>query len=180
MDEKAAQPTRQGARTPRPGKAEEARVVAFSEFYRAFVPRLVAFLLCQGAQLAEATDVAQDAMIQAYRHWDSIEVPAAWTRKVASRLLVRRVASVEETPRDGTVNPLVGSNNIADWLDNDEFLEALRELPPRQRQVLAWSFDGYSHSEIATELNISLEAVASNLFKARRALASRLRRNEGR
>src|SRR5215468_10413841 len=47
----------------------------FEAFYRAELGRVVAFLLYHGAPLAEAADVAQDAMVQAFRNWHRIENP---------------------------------------------------------------------------------------------------------
>jgi DNA-directed RNA polymerase specialized sigma24 family protein len=43
-------------------------------------------------------------------------------------------------------------------------------LPPRQRQVLAWHYDGYSNIEIAKILGLTDKAVAANLYQARQAL----------
>src|SRR5690349_15819054 len=72
--------------------------LAFSSAYRNLMPRLVAFLRLQGAPLADAADIAQEAMILAYRQWGSITYPSAWTRRVASRLWGRRIAAVDAEP----------------------------------------------------------------------------------
>lgn len=64
-----------------------AEVEDFSEFYRQFVPSLVAFLMWQGASLPDAADVAQETMIRAYRYWSTIDHPRAWARRVASRTM---------------------------------------------------------------------------------------------
>jgi RNA polymerase sigma-70 factor (ECF subfamily) len=58
----------------------------FSDFYRGFLPVLVAFLRWQGVPLVEAADVAQETMIQAYRRWATINDPGAWARRVATRM----------------------------------------------------------------------------------------------
>src|SRR5262249_33531077 len=71
---------------------------AFIAFYRAAVPDLVAFLLHHGALMADATEVAQEAMIEAFRAWPAIRNPHAWVRTVAGRKLAGRLAAVEETP----------------------------------------------------------------------------------
>ena len=39
---------------------------------------------------------------------------------------------------------------------------------------MAWTCDGYTPSETAAELNISAEAVRTNLMRARRTLAAHL------
>lgn len=153
-----------------------AEVEGFSEFYRQFVPSLVAFLMWQGARLPEAADVAQETMIQAYRHWPTIDHPQAWARRVASRIHARRAATIEE-PIDqvGERTALLPSLiDVVAWEQRHDVLRALSHLPLRQRQVMAWTLDGYRPSEIAAELRITPEAVRSNLRKARRALAAYL------
>jgi RNA polymerase sigma-70 factor (ECF subfamily) len=60
---------------------------------------------------------------------------------------------------------------LAEWESRQELLGLLLLLPPRQRQVLAWSVDGHTPTEIAEELSIGADAVRANLMKARRAIA---------
>ncbi|WP_433678370.1 RNA polymerase sigma factor [Nocardia sp. CA-119907] len=68
----------------------------FSAFYRANIAKLVGFLVTQGARVADATDIAQDTMIQLWQSWSKIESPLAWARVVAGRELVRRYSALEE------------------------------------------------------------------------------------
>lgn len=152
-----------------------AAVAAFAAFYRAQTPALVRFLVWMGARLPDAADLAQDTMIEAFNNWQTIEHPRTWIRRVASRKYVRRLAGTEEP-----VDPLVGRPlppvpcDLTDWEQHHEirYLQAL--LPPRQRQVMAWTCDGYQPHEIAAELGITAEAVRSSLRLARRKLAQQL------
>lgn len=150
---------------------------AFSAFYRRFVPTLVAFLVWQGGRLPDAADITQETMIKEYQCWSVIRHPESWARRVASRALVRRTASVEEDlvddlPEHSSLLPTLTS--VEAWEQRHEVLRLLDRLPPRQRQVLAWTLDGYTTAEIADELKITPEAVRANLMKARRALAEHL------
>lgn len=150
---------------------------AFSAFYRRFVPTLVAFLVWQGGRLPDAADITQETMIKAYQRWSEIRHPESWARRVASRELVRRTASVEEDlvndpSEHSSLLPTLTS--VEAWEQRHEVLRLLDRLPPRQRQVLAWTLDGYTPAEIADELKITPEAVRANLMKARRALAEHL------
>jgi RNA polymerase sigma-70 factor (ECF subfamily) len=150
---------------------------AFSVFYTEFVPTLVAFLLWQGARLHDAADIAQDTMNEAYQRWESIEKPHAWTRTVASRAYARRIASIDvENPVDEVpeANLLPSYVDAAAFEERHVVLRLLALLPPRQRQVMAWTYDGYKPAEIAKELQIKPEAVRSTLRKARRTLARHL------
>jgi RNA polymerase sigma factor (sigma-70 family) len=137
----------------------------------------VAFLLWQGARLPEALDIAQETMLAAHQHWQTIRHPEQWARRVASRTLIRRATSTEEIPVEQIPDgrPLLApQTNVGDWEQQHDILRALAVLPPRQRQVMAWTFDGYSPSEIAAELQLTAEAVRSNLRKARQTLAAHL------
>jgi len=63
-------------------------------------------------------------------------------------------------------------NETAVWEEQHAIIRLLAQLPPRQRQVLAWTYDGFTPEEIARELQISGEAVRQNLLRARRKLAA--------
>jgi RNA polymerase sigma-70 factor (ECF subfamily) len=162
---------------------------AFTAFYRTFVPTLVAFLRWQGVPLRDAADIAQETMIEAYRRWQTIEHPPAWTRRVASRMWARRVAQVvdgsaaesvadpptaaaEEAELARPATGLLAITDVTAWEERHDVLLALETLPPRQRQVLAWTLADYTPTEIADELKMSPEAVRASLLKARRALAA--------
>lgn len=154
----------------------------FSGFYRSFVPTLVAFLIWQGARLSDAADIAQDTMMKAYERWPTLQHPKAWARTVSARALARRIASIEEVPRDDLAEHIVllpSSVTIETWEQRHEVLRMLELLSPRQRQVMAWTLDGYTPTEIATELQITADAVRANLLKARRALATYLNHEAG-
>lgn len=159
----------------RPG-TPPVEVDAFSAFYRTEVKPLVNFLLWMGAGLADATDIAQESMIEAYRNWPSIQQPRAWTRRVASRLYGRRRYGHETVTEPAGLGPLLrdAPADIAAWEQRHEVLRLLATLPWRQRQVMAWTYDGYQSPEIAAELNITPAAVRASLVLARRALAEGL------
>ncbi|MEU4344397.1 sigma factor-like helix-turn-helix DNA-binding protein [Nocardia sp. NPDC023852] len=68
---------------------------------------------------------------------------------------------------------------IAAWEQRHDILRVLRELPPRQRQVMAWTLADYTPTEIASILPpLTPEAVRSSLRRARRNLAIRLKASE--
>jgi RNA polymerase sigma factor (sigma-70 family) len=145
----------------------------FSEFYRRFVPVLIALLVWQGARLHEAADIAQETMIRAYQHWSEINNPSAWSCTVASRKLARHIASIDEYPvarlsAHGSLLP--HSLDVETWERRHEILRVLEHLSPRQRQVLAWTMYGYGPAEIASELQITFQTVRTNLSEAHSAL----------
>ncbi|MGX7828276.1 RNA polymerase sigma factor [Actinokineospora sp. 24-640] len=157
----------------------------FSTFYRDYTPSLVRFLRWQGVPLGEATDIAQETMTQLYRHWPTVTNKTAWARTVASRRWARRIA---DTHREQPVNgddldtlaaaSLISTEQILAYEQRHHALRLLNTLPPRQRQVLAWTLDGHTPTEIAEELQITSDAVRANLHKARRTIAQHVRKEQ--
>jgi RNA polymerase sigma-70 factor (ECF subfamily) len=147
------------------------------------MPRLVLFVIYLGADLNEARDIAQEAFVSALPRWLSIKHPAAYLRKTASREYMRRsYTSVREQLMadvpDVVANPdaLVATVEFSD--QETRVFDAVRRLPPRQRQVIAWTLDGFTPAEIADILNVSPGAVRGSLLKARRELQQRLQGGE--
>lgn len=167
-------------RTPR---VQAETVQAVSDFYRAEIRGLVNFLLWIGADLSDAVDVAQEAMIEATQKWSSIRDHRAWIRRVASRrygqLRSGVGAATEREARDR--QPLLRpSGDIAGWEQQHEVLRLVGALPERQRQVLAWTYDAFTPAEIADELRITPDAVRAALRRARRTLEKGMDRQKPR
>lgn len=153
--------------------------LAFSAFYRETVKGLIGFLVVQGARLGDAADIAQDTMSDVYRRWSTIDHPRAWTYRVASRALIRKFAEVENAAEEPVEpSPLLRTADIEGWEQGQESIRLLKLLPPRQRQVMAWTLYGYTPAEIAHEISIEPSAVRSNLKKARRSLIRHLQAQE--
>jgi RNA polymerase sigma factor (sigma-70 family) len=155
---------------------------AFAAFYMEFTPSLVRFLRWQGAPFTDAADIAQETMAQLYRRWPSVRKPDAWARQVASRRWGRRIADGDhEHPTDDIAldqtcaSGLLTEDKIIAIEQRHDVVRLLDTLPPRQRQVLAWTYEGCTPTEIAEELSLTPETVRANLYKARRAAADYLR-----
>jgi RNA polymerase sigma-70 factor (ECF subfamily) len=171
------------SRPARPYALESETDIAagFNAFYREVARQLVGFLVLQGARLFDAADITQDTLCKAYQRWDELDAPRAWAFRVASRALVRKIASVREDPiaEVPVPSPLLRTTADLDyWELQHDVIAALDQLPPRQRQVMAWTIYAYTPAEIASELAIKPATVRANLMKARRALAAYLSRTE--
>lgn len=155
----------------------------FDRFYREQWSLVVDSLVRLGAGHL-APDLAQDAMTAIYRRWTTVEHPRALVRAIAVRLW-------RDHDRHGCYRPLVTECSVSHCavariesatpldhlLRREELLDltsGLREHPPRQRQVIAYSMRGFRPSEIARELRISPAGVHLHLYRARRDLRSRL------
>ena len=150
---------------------------AFEVFYRSAVPRLVAFLRWHGAPLPDAADCVQDALADCYRQWVTINQPYPWCRTVAARRYARHVAAVREQPTDTpgrAGSPLLKPDtDLEDFEHRHTILALLDTLPMRQRQVLAWTYDGATPADIAEALQLSTDNVRSHLRHARNTLRAR-------
>ncbi|MET9792096.1 MULTISPECIES: RNA polymerase sigma factor [Streptomyces] len=155
----------------------------FADFYRSAIRPLVAFLINQGASMEIAADIAQETMTAAYQRWSDLHSPRAWVYKVASRELVRKIAAVDEYPVSEVPEPtslLARPDAIKEWEVRHDALPILRSLPPRQRQVMAWTLAGFTPTDIAEHLggDLTPETVRANLAKARRAAAAYFKTRE--
>lgn len=159
------------------GACDTEREAEFTQFYRETTKPLVAFLILQGATVTEAADVAQDTMAKAFQRWHTINHPHAWTRRVASRTFIRLRVDQPETPVDPPPQPpLLRSGDIEGWELRHDLVRALARLPPRQRQVMAWTLAGHAPAEIADELAIPPATVRQHLYLARQTLSTSLSR----
>lgn len=148
----------------------------FDGFYDREMPRLVA--LAQAlAGPAAADDLAQEAMIVAYRGWREVsryEHPEAWVRRVCANaavsLLRRHAAELRALVRLGARPQPVALEPSAEG-----FWDQVRQLPRRQAQAIAlrYVYD-LELAEIAATMGCSVGAVKVHLSRARSTLAGRI------
>jgi RNA polymerase sigma factor (sigma-70 family) len=150
---------------------------SFDDFYRAEVPRLVALARALGGSVV-ADDIAQEAMVRAYRKWKyvgDLQYPAGWVRRVCANLAVshyrRRMVELRVITRLAS-EPQPIPLEPAD----DEFWTAVRNLPARQAQVAALRYVyELELTEIARTLEITEGSVKQHLSRARAKLSQDLR-----
>ncbi|MFC7304683.1 RNA polymerase sigma factor [Streptomyces monticola] len=150
--------------------------VDFAQYYAQHMVRLTRFVMRHGATAHEAADAAQAAFTAAFPQWAAIERPAAWLRTVAVRQFLRRPGP-QEAPVGEVPDEPAGCGPLDEVMVKEEgrrVLAALSGLPMRQRCVMAWHLDGFSHGEIADALAMSPAAVRQNLHRARTALKQAL------
>ena len=165
----------QGQSVAAPAKAA-ASSTSFELFYDREMPRLVA--LAQAlAGSAVADDLAQEAMIVAFRKWDQVSAydhPEAWVRRVCANTavsLVRRRAA------EARALLMLGSRPEPPALDPaaETFWDEVRRLPRRQAQAVAlrYVYD-LQVDDIAQTMGCSAGSVKVHLNRARTTLAVRL------
>ncbi|MFE2498801.1 RNA polymerase sigma factor [Streptomyces scopuliridis] len=144
----------------------------FALFYSEHLAMLTRFVMRLGASPYEAAEAAHVAFVEAFPKWSQITTPRAWLRTVAARAFLRQTG-LRDQPTGTVPDQPGGECPLAAVVLKDEeqrVYAALGMLPPRQRQVMAWHLDGFSHSEISDQLGITVEAVRQNYARARAAL----------
>jgi RNA polymerase sigma-70 factor (ECF subfamily) len=170
--------------------ASETRVaeadLSFERLYRTHRRDVYNFVLHDIRNPDEAEDVTQVAFLNAYRalrNGHPPEKPRAWlltiAQNVARRRFRKRASNIYEVPLDTEL--AVAAPDDYDGPTADEICAAFRELPEKQRAALAMrEIQGRSYAEIATELQLSIPAVETLIFRARRSLRTLLEPEESR
>jgi RNA polymerase sigma-70 factor (sigma-E family) len=147
----------------------------FEGFYRAHYARLVGQMVAVVGDVHEAEDVVQEAFARASLHWSRVRgyhAPDAWVRRVAlnyalsglrraryRRRTVERLAQVDQAVPAATAEVV-------------DMVAALRQLPPRQREVLVLYYVvELPVEEIGRHLRLPVGTVKSRLARGRTALA---------
>lgn len=156
----------------------------FAESFTEEMPSLIGFVIRLGTDPDEARDIAQQAFINAVPRWSLIENPRAYLRTVANREYIRRrrltapeMIMAEVPAMTAPPDPAMMKIEFRD--QEMRIFDAIRRLPTRQREVIAWTIDGFEPDEIARMLGVSNGAVRGSLFKARRALRQALNISQG-
>ena len=165
--------------TPADGLAVEVSVEQpFERFCRVEMPSLIVLARALSGSPAIAEDLAQEAMLAAYRRWDyvaSLDRPAAWVRRVCANIATshvrRRAAEARAVVRLGSRR----QEPVALEVEHESFWAEVRRLPRRQAQAVALYYvQDCSVAETAAVLDCTEGAVKVHLSRARATLATRL------
>jgi RNA polymerase sigma factor (sigma-70 family) len=156
-----------------------ARDEAFEQLYRQYVKDVYHYALALLRNPADAEDVTQTTFMNAYRAFkrgEEILKPQNWLIKIAHNVARSRYSRmsrrVKEVPLDDHVEHLASAEN--DRPNVEGVLRALGRLPFNQRAALIMrELEGRSYAEIADTLGVSVAAVETLIFRARRSLRVR-------
>jgi RNA polymerase sigma-70 factor (ECF subfamily) len=132
---------------------------------------------------ADAEDMSQETFIRAHArlHRFDVERPfGPWIRRVAANVCLNHLESQkvtveldDEKDADESQSPL-GRLEVRER--NEQIRAALASLPANYRAAIELRhYQEMSYGEIAAELKIPLSDVKSNLFRARKLLAEKLK-----
>jgi RNA polymerase sigma factor (sigma-70 family) len=153
-----------------------ARDQAFEILYRRYVKDVYHYALALLRNPADAEDVTQTTFLNAYRAYQrgiEIEKPHNWLIKIAHNVARTRYARasrrVKEVPLEDHVEQLAVPET--EQPDVVGVLRALGRLPFNQRAALVMrELEGRSYAEIADTLGVSMSAVETLIFRARKSL----------
>jgi RNA polymerase sigma factor (sigma-70 family) len=156
-----------------------ARDQAFENLYRRYVRDVYYYALAMLRNPADAEDVTQTTFLNAYRAYkrgDEIRKPQNWLIKIAHNVARTRYARasrrVKEVPLEDHVDRLAVPEE--DRPNVEGVLRALGRLPFNQRAAIVMrELEGRSYAEIADTLDVSVSAVETLIFRARRSLRLR-------
>lgn len=167
------------------GRAADGDTAAFEALARRHGPLMRATARRLTGSLADADDVVQETLVQAWKQMDTLREPAAvkgWLlrilggrsidhlRKRRNHVDLDHVESPrDDSPRTGTQDP---ENNAVNASRVEALKAALAALPEEQRRCwVLKEFNDQSYEEIALTLNISPASVRGRLARARITLA---------
>ena len=163
----------------RPLPAEATRLL-----YERHSGRIFGYCLSLLGSREEAEDAVQTTFMNAQRGLDRGVVPQfelAWLFKIARNVCYNRSESssrrrrVESAHDLDTLQDVLAMPERSVSLSVGELTRALGAIPERQRRALLLrEFQGMSYEEIAGELGVSVAAVETLLFRARRSVAEQL------
>ncbi len=172
--------------------SDNALLVAYAngtqEAARVLTERLTAKVFAQAYHMlrnrADAEDVTQEAFVRLWRiapEWkqDQAQVTTWLYRVVANlctdRLRKMRMAAPDEAQEPADPNPSAG-RRLQEQTRVDALYRALDDLPDRQRQAVSMRhLDGLANPEIASEMQLSVEAVESLIARGKQKLKALLK-----
>jgi len=157
---------------------------AFRELYRAYFPRVYAYIAYRVGRVQDAEDLTAETFLRAVEHmsrfrWRGEGSFAAWLFRIAHNLVANFYRAAERAPEPLPLE-LLPDVNVADGLPADELarkevLAHLRgligALSPRQQEIVTLRFfGGLRNQEIAALLDLDERTVAAHLSRGVRRL----------
>ena len=181
---------RMSATTPK-GEDDDALIVRFAagdqSAARLLAERHTGRVLAVATRMlnnpTDAEDVAQEAMMRAWKHaadWRPGEAKfSTWLHKVAVNLCYDRLRKRQTKPLEDAPEPIDDRASAQESMEADDKMSILKtammDLPERQRAAIQLShFEEKSNPETAEILGVSVEAIESLLSRGRRSLRKAL------
>jgi RNA polymerase sigma-70 factor (ECF subfamily) len=168
-------------------------VEEFASFMRAYQDMVFSVATRMLGNDQQAEDIVQEVFVKAYEQFDMLsesESAGGWLKTVATNLCLNHLSRYrkrwklfsemrsDEDEDDSGIEAMMADpvdDTVLETLTNDEqqklLEEALMKLPDHQRVPLVlYHFEGIAYEAIASQLNISLSKLKTDLLRGRAAL----------
>jgi RNA polymerase sigma factor (sigma-70 family) len=145
--------------------------------YKAFYGFAMSICLRYAGNRYEAVEIMNQGFLKVFNNLDKYDTDRpfiAWVGRIMINTSVDYYRSNLKLLLNDDLEAAedIGHNDLPDQkLNYDDLLGMIQQLPNGYRTVFnLFAIEGFSHEEIATQLNISTGTSKSNLFKAREKL----------
>lgn len=147
---------------------------SFEEFFGRTRDRALRSTIAATGGEHDAEDAVAEAFARAYSQWDDLAhhpAPEAWVMRTAINLLRdRHRRRLHAVSKQTLIHRRESGEDVIELID-PSILDAVKALPPRQREVLALRvLMDLSAETTATVLGISIGSVGTHLHRALAAL----------
>ena len=145
------------------------------QFYELFKKLVFSVCMRYAKDVPEAEDIMQDAFVTLYRdlyQYRPIGALGGWVRRVTVNTALQHVRKKRMVFSDVEMhtlsNKVEGDDDIMGVLNAKEIMRMVQLLPDGYRVVFnLYVVEGFSHKEIASQLNISVNTSKSQLSRAK-------------
>jgi RNA polymerase sigma factor (sigma-70 family) len=147
--------------------------------YRSHAAEIFRYAYAMLGNRADAEDVTQATFVNAMRaierHGEP-HTPSNWLITIAHNVVRQRFRQQQARPTEVELESELEARELeAGETSIDDLVRALQRIPPNQREALVMrELEGRPYREIAAMLDLSLSAVETLIFRARRSLAEEL------
>ena len=152
------------------------------ELFRRYSGKMLAVCMRYARHRLEAEDILQDGFIKVFRKLDQFEFKGSfdyWVKRIMINTALKNyrrsfykneLLGMEDKMEESSQQPEAYSNLVS-----EDLKKMIDSLPEGYRVVFClFALEGYSHREIASELNIQESTSRSQLVKARKILQKKI------
>ncbi len=152
------------------------------KLFEMFAPKMMGVCLRYTKDVARAEDVMQEGFIKVFTKLDKYSGQGSlegWVRRIMVNTALDHLRKESKfnanIPMDDVDYKVELDGQILSSLMEQDLLKLIREMPDGYRTVFnMFAIEGYSHKEIAKELNISENTSKSQYSRAKTFLRSKL------
>ncbi len=148
---------------------------AQKELYDRYAPRMMTLCRRYACDAHEAKEFLQEGFIRVFKYLPQFKCRGSlegWIRKIIINVILRaKTKNIHfQDLQDVYINDS-SETEILNEIDNEKIIQLINQLPKGYRLIFnLYVIEGYTHKEIAQELNISESTSRSQLVRAKAQL----------